>query len=158
MGFTLPKQNDEELPVGEDGHTRAPDHTRDRMGEFGGGETSTEIAYHAPRGASSMLVPYNAVAAAVMTSCRIAMQIKQPVDLRTRLNSTSRGAIIERYASISLSLRKTRNARMASATRPPASTVASYAFAAAVSHCHVSSNTRICEAARVPSCSANRTL
>jgi hypothetical protein len=34
MGFTLPKQNDEELPVGEDGHTRAPDHTRDRMGEF----------------------------------------------------------------------------------------------------------------------------
>src|SRR5450759_977196 len=23
-----------ELPVGEDGHTRAPDHTRDRMGDF----------------------------------------------------------------------------------------------------------------------------
>ncbi len=34
MGFTLPKQNDEELPIGEDGHTRAPDHTRDRMGDF----------------------------------------------------------------------------------------------------------------------------
>jgi len=29
-GFMLPKQNDEELPVGEDGHTRAPAHTRDR--------------------------------------------------------------------------------------------------------------------------------
>jgi hypothetical protein len=34
MGFTLPKQNDEELPIGEDGHTRAPAHTRDRMGDF----------------------------------------------------------------------------------------------------------------------------
>jgi len=33
-GFKLPKQIDEELPIGEDGHTRAPDHTRDRMGEF----------------------------------------------------------------------------------------------------------------------------
>ena len=33
-GFKLPKQNDEELPVGEEGHTSAPAHTRDRMGEF----------------------------------------------------------------------------------------------------------------------------
>jgi hypothetical protein len=33
-GFKLPKQIDEELPVGEDGHTSAPAHTRDRMGEF----------------------------------------------------------------------------------------------------------------------------
>ncbi len=30
-GFNLPKQNDEELPVGEEGHTSAPAHTRDRM-------------------------------------------------------------------------------------------------------------------------------
>jgi hypothetical protein len=33
-GFKLGKQNDEDLPVGEEGHTSAPAHTRDRMGEF----------------------------------------------------------------------------------------------------------------------------
>lgn len=35
VGFRLPKQlDDEEGLVGEAGHTRAPDRTRDRMGDF----------------------------------------------------------------------------------------------------------------------------
>ena len=33
-GFRLPKENDEELPIGAEGHTRAPEHTRDRAGDF----------------------------------------------------------------------------------------------------------------------------
>jgi hypothetical protein len=33
-GFKLPKLDDEELPVGEEGHTTAPERTRGRMGDF----------------------------------------------------------------------------------------------------------------------------
>lgn len=34
IGFQLPKASDEELPIGSEGHTRAPEHTRDRAGDF----------------------------------------------------------------------------------------------------------------------------
>jgi len=47
------------------------------------------------------------------------------VDFITRLSSTSRGAIMARYAIMSLSPMKVRNACMACDTRPPCSTTSS---------------------------------